>query len=196
MKKTLLGVMILLTFGIIQTNAQTISGGIKAEANLSNFLHNDKAPGKTNMKFGASVGGFAKFDVVENFAIQPELLFHYYSAERKTNGVARNYEYWGMEIPVYAMGQWYTPSNNRFYAGFGPYVGLGFQSKYYEPMVKLYETNAHNQLDFGFRALVGYEFSNRIQLNAGYKIGVVNANDKDPGRLYSQGVSLGLGYRF
>ena len=52
--------------------------------------------------------------------------------------------------------------------------------------------------DFGFGALLGYEFDNKIQINATYQVGVINQLDrlKDDSKLRSQVVSLGLGYRF
>jgi len=200
MKKLALGIMMVLGMGVglNQVNAQNISAGVKVDANMSNFLLNDMGNASSKMKFGASIGGFVKFDIVENFAIQPELLFNYQSSEMKVAGVKRDYEYWGMEIPVYAMGQWKVGSNDRFYAGVGPYVGIGFSAKYKSPEQKLYKDDVLQPWDFGFGAQLGYEFSNRIQINASYKIGIVDALDKgkDDATMLPQKVSLGVAYRF
>lgn len=196
MKKTLFGVMLLLAVTVGQVSAQNVSGGIKAEANLSNFLLNKDISGTSRMGFGATLGGFAKVDFTENFALQPEILFHFHSSDYKLQGMKRNFEYWGMEIPVYAMGQWAVANNDRFYVGVGPYVGLGFQARYDKPELKLYDEDALHRWDFGFKALVGYEFSNRIQINATYKIGVINAVNEGVGEMRPEVVSLGLGYRF
>jgi opacity protein-like surface antigen len=52
--------------------------------------------------------------------------------------------------------------------------------------------------DFGFGALLGYELSNKLQINAAYQVGVINQLDrlKDDAKVRSQAVSLGVGYRF
>ena len=187
-----------LGLGATQVNAQNITFGIKADANMSNFILSD-IDGKSELGFGASLGGFAKFDISNHFAIQPELLVHYQNSKMKPDGAKnRDYEYWGVEIPVYAMGQWYTKSNNRFYAGVGPYVGYGFSANYTSPKTKLYKEDVLRPFDFGFGAQVGYEFANGIQINAGYKLGVIDALDKgkSDATMLPQRISLGVGYRF
>ncbi len=200
MKKTVFGIMMILGLGATTLNAQNISGGIKAEANLSNFILTDMDNMKSKMGIGASLGGFAKFDLTENFAIQPELLFHFQTSkmENKITGNDRDYQYFGMEIPVYAMGQWKNSSDGRFYAGVGPYVGVGFDARNTDPTYKLYKENELQAWDFGFGAQVGYEFANGIQINAGYKIGVIDALDagKDDATMLPQRISLGVGFRF
>lgn len=207
MKKTFLGCMLILIVGATQVNAQSISGGIKADANISNFILTDMDHAESNMGFGATLGGFAKFDIVKNFAIQPELLFHFQTSTWEQFGQELDYQYWGMEIPVYAMGQWYTKSNDRFYAAVGPYVGVGFDAKWKMDGIDdidLYEKDDISdeallqRWDFGFGAMLGYEFNFGLQINAGYKIGVINSLDagKDDATMLPQKVSLGLAYRF
>ena len=202
MKKTIAGFMLILGMGIgvTQANAQSTTFGIKADANMSNFILSDMGGVKSNMGIGASLGGFAKYDISERFAIQPELLVHYQTSETKQGGAKLDYEYWGLEIPVYAMFQWENFTNNRFYAGIGPYVGYGLDARYTNttPKTKLYKDDLRQPWDFGFGAQVGYEFANGIQINAGYKIGIVDALDKgkDDATMLPQRISLGIGYRF
>lgn len=196
MKKMILGVMVLLGFGATQVSAQSTTFGIKAEANMSNFILDDLKGQSSNMGFGATLGGFAKFDITRGFAIQPELLFNYQNSEMKIAGKKHDYEYWGMEIPVYAMGQWYGNTGNRFYAGVGPFVGYGFSAKYTKPETKLYDKDVLQPWDFGFKATVGYEFRCGVSINAGYKLGVINAVDKGNGTMLPETISLGVGYRF
>jgi len=198
MKKVTLGIILILGIGIHQVSAQRISYGVKADATLSNFILEDMKGVSSNMGFGASLGSFVKIDIAENFAIQPELIINYRNSEMKEAGRKRDYEYWGIEAPVYAMGQWKTATNNRLYVGIGPYVGYGFSAKYKSPSLNLYKKDKHQHWDFGFGALVGYEFSNRIQINASYKLGVIDALDegKKHSTMLPQRVSLGVGYRF
>jgi len=227
-----------LTLGLVQTNAQEISFGIKAEANMSNFIVPNTsnvaintlsltASRKSNIGFGASLGGFMKYDISRNFAIQPELLFHlknssfeasYKITSPSSSGAAyywHYFHYWGAEIPIYALGQWRV-GNGRLYAGVGPYVALGFSAVTDFP-INFYEVDALTEadrpilhrFDFGFGAMIGYEFRNRIQVNVGYKIGLFNVrdyihHDGNPWHITNhlsdswrwQTLSLGLGYRF
>lgn len=196
MKKLFLGFMLLCATGVAQVNAQSTSIGIKAEATMSNFIVKDIPGMKSKMGVGANLGGFVKIDLTQNFALQPELLLKYQRSEMKQSKVKRDFKYFGMEIPVYAMGQWSSNSGNRFFAGVGPYVGYGFSAKLNKPDTKLYKKDVLKPWDFGAKAIIGYEFANGIQINAGYKIGFINAVDKGSGKMLPQAISLGLGYRF
>ncbi len=109
-------------------SAQNVSFGVKAEANTSNFILSDLEPMESKLGFGASLGGFAKFELAENFAIQPELLFHLKSSTSEVGNSESNLQYWGAEIPVYALGQW-NCGNDKFLTGVGPYVALGFSTQ-------------------------------------------------------------------
>lgn len=206
MKKILISLVVVLGLGFSQMNAQGLSFGVKADANMSNFIVSDYPGVESNMGFGASLGGFMKADITEHFAIQPELLFHFKSSETEIGRIKYDYQYWGAEIPIYAMGQWNLGNNSRIYAGVGPYVGIGFSAKYklddndtdlYEELGNSDESTLQ-RWDFGFGATVGYEFNFGLQINAGYKIGVINALDagRDDSSMLPSTISLGLAYRF
>lgn len=206
MKKIMLSLALVMGLGLTHIHAQDakkVSFGVKADANMSYFILSDLDNLKSNMNIGASLGGFVKIDLHENFALQPELLFHYKSSEMKMSGQKTDYEYWGMEVPIYAVGQWKTGGNGRFYAGVGPYVGLGFDAKYKKGDIDLYKKGANDESvmrrwDFGAGALVGYEFACGIQINAGYKIGFLDMMDagRDNASMNTSTISLGIGYRF
>lgn len=196
MKKLFLGMMLLVGLGTSQVNAQEVSYGVKVEANMSNYLMSKMDGAQSRMKLGASVGGFAKIDFSEHFAIQPELLFHYQSSSLKYEGLKRNFNYWGAEIPIYAVGQMTLGSGDRIYAGVGPYIGYGFSNKLNKPSTKMYKDDLMHRFDFGAKVMIGYEFTNRIQVNASYKIGFLNEKDKGSGRMNTEALSLGVGYRF
>ena len=197
MKKVMLGLIMILGVGATQMSAQSVNMGMKADISMTNFILTDMPSSESKLGIGASFGGFVKFDIGSNFAIQPELLFLFQSSKMESTLPETNYEYWGMEIPVYAMCQWTNSSNGRFYAGVGPYVGLGFSAKYTDPEVNLYKNDVLQPVDFGFGAQIGYEFANGIQINAGYKIGVVDALEtgKDNATMLPQRISLGVGFR-
>ena len=207
MKKIILSVAVMIGLGLTQVNAQSASSGIKAEANLSNFILSDMNGVKSNMGLGATLGGFEKIEFSENFALQPELLLHFKTSQMKTEaaGSKLDYQYFGVEIPVYAIGQMKL-GNGKGFIGVGPYAGFGIDARYkVDGMddINLYKeyNGAKSDMqrwDFGAGAIIGYEFSNRIQINASYKIGFMNAlnADKDNATLQNQTVSLGIGYRF
>ena len=203
MKKTVFGLILILGLAAGSVNAQKVTGGVKAEANTSNFILSDLEPMKSKLGMGASIGGFTKIDLSQNFAIQPELLLHFKSSTSEIGNSEDDFRYWGAEIPVYALGQW-NCGTGRLYAGVGPYAAVGFSAKYDNSDFDLYEKigttdkTTLRRFDFGFGATFGYEFDNGIQINAGYKIGVLNAMDagRDNASMLPQTVSLGLGYRF
>jgi opacity protein-like surface antigen len=208
MKKIYLACLsLLMTAGLVKVNAQSpISYGVKAELNMSNFFLSD-LDYSSRMKAGPNLGGFMKIDLHENFAIQPELSFFYRTSKIKKEGAKNdNFKQWGMAIPVYAIGQTEL-GNGRFYGGVGPFIGFGFDAKRKVEngkKIDLYKkVNGDKEMkrwDFGFGALLGYELSNKLQINAAYQVGVINQvdrlKDKDDAKLRSQVVSLGLGYRF
>ena len=199
----MIAVSMMLGIGLTQVSAQNVSFGVKADANVSNFILADLEPMESKLGFGASLGGFAKFELAENFAIQPELLLHFKGSTFETGSIENDFRYWGAEIPVYALGQW-NCGNGKFLAGVGPYVALGFSAKFDNNDFDLYEEIGNTdestlrRFDFGFGAMLGYEFDNGIQINAGYKLGVLNAMDagRDNASMLPQTISLGVGYRF
>lgn len=203
MKKIFIACLsVFMTTGMVTMNAQTpLTFGVKAEANMSNFLLTDLDNQTSTMKIGPTLGGFMNIGLHENFSVQPEVTFFYRQSTMETGTAEDDFNQWGMQIPVYLLGQTYTNSG-KFYAGVGPYVGLGFDARYKDADVDLYkkvnDESAMNRWDFGLGALVGYEFSNGIQINAGYQLGLVDQLDalKEDATLRNQTVSLGVGYRF
>lgn len=202
MKKIILVCLsVLLTTGLMQVNAQSkVSWGAKVEANMSNFFLSDMDGMKSTMKLGPNLGGFVKVDITENFAVQPELMFYFRQSKMK-NGGKDDFQQWGVQIPVYAVGQMQL-GTGRAYVGIGPYVGMGFDARMKDADTNLYKKvrgdRPMNRFDFGAGAMVGYEFSNGIQINAGYQIGFIDQLDanKDDATMRTQTVSLGVGYRF
>ena len=201
-KMFLLGLSLLMTTGLVTVNAQTsINYGVKAEANMSNFLLTDLDNQSSTMKLGPTLGGFMNIGVHENFSIQPEVMLFYRQSKMETGSVKDDFRQWGMQVPVYFLGQTYTNSG-KFYAGVGPYLGLGFDAKYKDADKDLYKKvngkTDMNRWDFGLGALVGYELSNGVQVNAGYQLGLIDQLDalKDDASMRNQAVSLGVGYRF
>jgi len=207
MKKIVISLVLVLGMGIIQAQAQGVLGGIKVDATLSNFILSDLDG--MNSKFGAgvTVGGFTKLEISENFALQPEILLHFKNSkmEVKATGAETDFQYFGVELPVYAVGQ-KTFGSGKGFIGVGPYVGIGIDARYKADSmddVELYkEYNSQKselqRWDFGFGAMAGYEFDSRLQIIGSWKMGVINAlnANKDNASMLNSTFSLGLGYRF
>ena len=77
MKKIIFGLIVILAISAVNVNAQNITGGIKANANLSNFILTDMGNAESTMNMGASVGVFMNFYLGRNLAIQKELMFNF-----------------------------------------------------------------------------------------------------------------------
>lgn len=200
MKKTVLTLLsVLLTLGVFTANAQTpITWGVKADMNLSNFLHSDIDDFKSTMRVGPSLGGYMRVDLHDNFAIQPELSVFYKNSKSEIGSAEDTFKQWGMQLPIYALAQ----SENfagRIYGGFGPYVGLGFDARYKDEDVNLYkkadDKTPMERWDVGLGFLAGYEFNNGFQINAGYQFGFIDQLNGS-GKLKNQAVNIGVGYSF
>ena len=208
MKKIVLSVALAIGLGVANISAQTVSGGIKAESNTSGFILNDMDNMKSKLGFGATIGGFGTIEFNKNFAFRQEMLLHYKNSvmEEKTTGIEMDYQYFGVEIPMYAIGQLEMGSGKGF-VGIGPYVGFGIDARYKTngaDDIKLYDkignTNKSNmqRMDIGAGLLLGYEFSNKLQINAGYKVGFLDALDsgKKNATMLNHTINLGLAYTF
>ena len=212
MKKMILSVALIIGLGTVNMSAQTLlerlKFGIKTEANTSGFLLNDMNNMKSKLGFGVSIGGFGSIEFNENFAIREDILFHYKNSvmEDKTTGKETDYQYFGVEIPLYAVGQFALGSGKAF-VGIGPYFGFGIDARYKvdgADDIKLYDeignTSKSNmqRLDVGAGLMLGYEFSNKLQINAGYKVGFRDALDaeKSNATMLNETISLGLAYSF
>ena len=208
MKRVVLSVALVFGLGIAQSQAQGILGGIKVDANMSNFILSDMDGMKSKLGFGVSAGGYTKIALSENFGLQPEILLHFKNSkmEVEATGHETDYQYFGVELPVYAVGQT-NIGNGKGFIGLGPYLGFGIDARYKgtggAKDVELYkeyggQESAMQRWDFGAGLMLGYEFGNRLQILASYKIGFIDALNagKDNASMLNQTVSLGLGYRF
>ena len=209
MKKIAIITIIVFGFSITKINAQSVktfiqerlSFGLKLEGNGTNFLLSDMPTTKSEMGFGGTFGGFLKIKLSEHFAIQEDILYSYFSSDFKQNSVVDTYEYLGMEVPVYFMGQWETASCGRFYVGVGPYFGMGFTAKLKDKDIDLYKkydgAPFMKRMTYGGAAQIGYEFKSGLQINTSYKIGtnILDAN-KDASSMLPSTISVGIGYCF
>ena len=129
-----------------------------------------------------------------------------YKVSELKNGTTNkktNYAYWGLELPIYAIGQLQLGKGKGF-IGIGPYVSTGLSLVSKSDNANLYKkdkiTNKRrmNRWDVGLGFMLGYEFEKGISLHAGYQLGFVNmlSVQKDDYSMTNLAVSLGIAYKF
>lgn len=191
---------------VLKAQQITFTGGPILEMNVSNFIHSGISDGKSNMKLGFSTGGFLNLGISKSFSVQGEMLFHYKNSDFEWNNRTGKYQYWGMEIPIYAMYHYCFSKGNRLHIGIGPYTefGVGASFNYDGAKKDLYEKDgttglpALSESNTGFGIKMGYEFISGFQINATYKASVTNLLDENSSRIkmHPQAISVGVAYRF
>ena len=78
MKKIILSAVMFCSVFFVTVQAQTTTSfGVKLNGNLTNVKLSDIDGSSDSFKPGCAIGGFAKIEFGEHFALQPELLFNY-----------------------------------------------------------------------------------------------------------------------
>ena len=179
------------------------SFGIKANANISNFVIRDNDYLRSNSGFGFSAGIFMKAET-GNYAFQLELLLHHKTSEieNETDQTKADYTFWGLEIPMYHMGQINTRAG-KIFIGAGPYASLGLDAVQNPGNFDLYNKNNNGKStmqrwDVGISAIAGYEFNCGIIISVIYQVGLINmmSAEKNNMALKSRTVNFGIGYKF
>ncbi|OJW36848.1 MAG: hypothetical protein BGO54_07030 [Sphingobacteriales bacterium 46-32] len=178
-----------------------LSVGFKAGAGLSNYrLGGDMKSLKSKMSFGGSAGGFIKYDLSPNFAVQSGIDVYYTTSklESLTDKSSDKLKSFGVEIPLYGIVQGELGSGKAF-IGAGPYAGYGISTKL--DGVNLYKKNngtgtTMNRFDYGVGGVVGYDFDKNWQINASYKFGLADLHKGKGGSMKNQGASIGIAYKF
>lgn len=213
MKNLVLILVLASIFGVTQVNAQglvknimsNLYGGPKVEANMSGFFLSDMPGVDNKMNIGGSAGGFMGIRLSEHFAVQEDIMIHYKTSGFEQNGVKGDFEYIGAELAFYALGNWKLGNGSRLSFGAGPFAGYGINAKYKVDNTEtdLYKKDGNgdmpfNPLNIGAAVTAGYEFKCRLQINASYKIGIMDMLDanKSNATLLPAAISLGVAYRF
>jgi len=135
--KKLFFAVIIAALTITSLNAQTF--GVKAGANLSNYSYNggdydDELNDAQKSLFGFHIGGFAEFEISDQFAFQPELLFTMQGTKFEESGeeygVSYSSEYTSKQsyINIPLMAKYYVAEGFNIQAG--PQIGFLMSSKY------------------------------------------------------------------
>lgn len=197
MKKMFFSLAAIACMACTAAHAQTIfTPGVKVAANMSNYHLKDLSGYDSKFGIGASIGSFVNIAFNEFFAVQPELGIHFMNSEFKGHDYKNDMRYWGMDIPVYAVGQIPFSNGGKVYLGAGPYFGVGFSLKNTTHDINLYKEDQMKRFDFGGALMFGYEFWFGLQINLGYKTGFLNLTDKALGKMRPHALSLGAAWAF
>ena len=199
-----LGLLLVLACGTLHGQSR-VSWGVRSEANLSGFIVRQSNVVFSHMRPGATLGGFVRFDLPENFFLQGELLFHYKWSKMEVLHVSNTYQYGGEEISFY-VGYQCRMASLQWYAGAGMVGEFGYCA---------WLTNDHVRLDLyrkkgpsalsamksrnsAVGAMLGVELPCGVQIQVGYRVDVVNVLDANRSllTLLPHSVSIGVGYRF
>lgn len=201
MKRLFLSLMMataVLSGTFAQSEEKKTTFGVKAEMNSNFYLVGDsEIITATGNGFGANAGLFLKTNIVDNLAIQVELLCQYRNADFTILGQEHTLTNWGIEVPAYIMGQ-FAMGSGRFFFGAGPYGIAGISAGMND--VDMYaEGNGLFTLsrwNLGVGMIVGIELGCGLQFNVNYKYGMFNSNLSNSGNLVENTAAIGLGYRF
>jgi hypothetical protein len=179
-----------------------VSVVFKAGSSLSNYrLGGDMKGFKSKMNFGGAVGGFIKYDISTNFALQSGIDVYYKTSELESQAdkSSDKLKSWGVEIPLYGIVQVELGSGKAF-IGAGPYLGYGISAK--SDGANLFKKNsetgkaAMNRLDYGVGGIIGYDFNKNWQINASYQFGLADLHKGKGGSMKSHGAAIGIAYKF
>lgn len=201
MKRLFLSLMMataVLSGTFAQSEEKKTTFGVKAEMNSNFYLVGDsEIITETGNGFGANAGLFLKTNIIDNLAIQVELLCQYRNADFTILGQEHTLTNWGIEVPAYIMGQ-FAMGSGRFFFGAGPYGIAGISAGMND--VDMYaEGNGLFTLsrwNLGVGMIVGIELGCGLQFNVNYKYGMFNSNLSNSGNLVENTATIGLGYRF
>jgi hypothetical protein len=201
MKRLFLSLMMataVLSGTFAQSEEKKTTFGVKAEMNSNFYLVGDsEIITATGNGFGANAGLFLKTNIIDNLAIQVELLCQYRNADFTILGQEHTLTNWGIEVPAYIMGQ-FAMGSGRFFFGAGPYGIAGISAGMND--VDMYaEGNGLFTLsrwNLGVGMIVGIELGCGLQFNVNYKYGMFNSNLSNSGNLVENTAAIGLDYRF
>jgi hypothetical protein len=200
--KVFVFLFLLITVSLFKVNAQaSVSGGLKMEVNVHQFWLYDLDDYTSKEKIASNLGGFLEIELSDKFAVQPEMMFFFRNSGVRYDNRDDDFQQWGVIVPVYLVGREYI-DNGTGYFGLGAYAGFGFNARMKNAKTALYEKTEQraimNRWDYGISILLGYEYGNGIQINAGLQLGLKDQLDscKNDATVINKIVTLGIGYHF
>jgi hypothetical protein len=156
----------LLAFSV-SAQAQHLSIGLKAGANISNFTGGDFSDVKKKALVGFYGGAYLNLWIGKNLSIQPEALISTQGVKIEDGSTSENYKLTYLSVPVMLKYR----ADGGFYIEAGPQVGfkLGESSPSDEDFAK--------NLDLSIGAGLGFQSASGFGIGARYLAGISKVGD-------------------
>jgi len=190
MKKLIFGLAI---FGGLNTAHAQIDLGVKGGINFSTLSNYPTS----KFKVDYSLGGYANYEITDQFSFQPEILYSKQGAGLKTNSNAKSrLVTHNINIPL--MGRYEIMDG--FNVEFGPQLGflVSAQQKIKDGKtdIKTNVTDNFKTFDFGLNFGAGYKISDEIEINARITKGLTDINHNPDGRKTTNTYfNIGIAYK-
>lgn len=192
MKKILLLVAVL--FVGTSLFAQDVKFGLKGGLNFANFKGDDVDD--TDMKTDIFIGGFARFEIDEKLAFQPELVYSRQGFKMDGNGSDVTWKSNYLNIPLLLRAE----LAEKFHAIAGPQIGIHLSSEGEADSGSTTITedidDAMKDLDFGLALGFEYDISEKVALGLRYNLGLSNIIDADDAKVQNSVIQLGVSVAF
>ncbi len=189
MKKIFFAVFFVI--GIKFTNAQTITTGLKAGINISNFIGNLYNSSNSETLAGFHAGGYFNFKIAR-ISLQTELLVSTAGAKLTDLQENENLKITYIAIPVMFR---INPSKKGFYFEAGPQASFKVNEKVSNANLQNFINTIDLSLGFG----IGYQSKIGLGIDGRYLAGlsnVANFNDNTTPNFKNGIIQLGLFYSF
>lgn len=164
---------ILIVLFVITANAsiaQTVTPGLKAGVNITNFTGGNFDDVEKNALIGFHAGGFINIGLGA-FSVQPEVLVSTAGVKIKDAGETQNVKLTYLTIPVMAKYR----ANGGFYFEVGPQVGFKLSEDIGESTIDDFAKN----LDLSVCAGIGFQTKSGFGIGSRYLVGLSKVGDFD-----------------
>jgi hypothetical protein len=164
-------IVIVFLFTGVLAYGQKVQFGVKAGANVSNFMGGDFEAVEKKALVGFHGGFFVNFSFA-GFGIQPEILISTQGA--KIDSVSGSYDWKITYINVPVIAQYRFPGG--FFVEAGPQVGFKISDNIEKQTIE----NFAKDLDLSAAAGLGFKGKNGFGLGARYTVGLSKVGDFEP----------------
>lgn len=177
----------------LSANAQKISVGLKAGANITNFTGGDFSEVTKKALVGFYGGAYLNFSLANTFFIQPEALIATQGAKFEDAGQTESYKLTYVTVPV----MFKYKSMGGFYLEAGPQVGFKISESLPDQTIKNFAKN----LDLSLAAGLGFQTSSGFGVGARYVAGLSKVGDFDASEgvnpdFKNSAIQVGIFYTF
>ena len=183
-------ISIVLSVTLLNADAQEVKFGIKGGLNLANLGGDDAED--LDYRIGLHAGGFVSVPFLEDFRLQPEIVYSQQGAQVDFGDDELKYDY--LNIPVIVKFMF----TKNFNLQAGPQFGILLAAQQEISGDEVDVKDVLKSTDFGVGLGVGYESSDNVSIDARYNLGITDIVDGGSGDLSfpNQVIQVSLGIAF